>query len=1044
MAFVTMGVLWHNQQVMRTVIIPFGEAGWRERVRILEAFVASRPGPPYLYGDLLLVVPTSRLRRSYGKLFLDLVERRSGSRAVGQPAILTLHQLFQELSDRMGGPALIDENSRLVLFEGIVKELLRGRSGFGDHPGLLAPSVAAAVADMVEELSSSGVSHERLAAAVRDSEVGDKAQVALLVEAYHRYAATLAAKGLADPATSLALVARQFDPSWLVRYRTIIIDSLHHVDTLQAEVLRKVIARDDCTVLIEAASADSIRSAADHHPLRLIKDFAARAGLLLGKEEPVRDADGRFLASALFTDRLFAEAAQEAPPDFHRDIRLLSAVNMREEVSCIARNVKASITAGTPPDTILVAFPSLDEYAPLAEEIFSDLGIPYNRALGRQLGTSPVATAVLSLLQAVQEDCSAPSLLRVLSSPFLDLGAAPGAAASLDRFLQKQRITGGMARVLSALERHAVDGEGPRALAGPLARLSSLLASFAVDDTASLALWSDRLAALLEQAGLAERVAAVKGALNINLQAHRKLSETLRSLRQAGTLFPEYRFTFSEWLFLLKRTLLHVRFQVPPDDEGGVQLLGMEESVGQLWREIFVGGLVDGKFPQRLPQNIFLPEAVLEPLGVTALETARRAAAYHFYRLLLSAPRVTLLWPENVGDKPVVPSPFLKELEPLRQAKVLNRGMRKEDTRAVQFDLTIAGSRSVPELAKAAAHAGSLAGLEPVLQADLPGMAGLRSACAVTAAAASAPFPGRDISTFRVTELDAYLACPYDYYVTRVLGVAPLEEVSEEISPLDRGIAVHAVLSGFYRTWDRPVTPADRDDCRKLIARLAEAEFRGPDTFRNRRERMLFLMVMAERFLDSEEDVWRQGLRPAYLEQEITSFPLVLSDGTAVELHGTIDRIDVDRDGNFIIVDYKTGKYPQPKNGTEQEIFQLPVYSVMAQKALGDPSVTCDTPPLRKPVGLAYYDLSGKVGRHCRDVVLYDESAGIAQTATKPESSRKTPEEFGEILSRSIGKARQAAEGIRAGDFAPRPKSENTCRFCPNALLCRKELRDAD
>jgi len=37
--------------------------------------------------------------------------------------------------------------------------------------------------------------------------------------------------------------------------------------------------------------------------------------------------------------------------------------------------------------------------------------------------------------------------------------------------------------------------------------------------------------------------------------------------------------------------------------------------------------------------------------------------------------------------------------------------------------------------------------------------------------------------------------------------------------------------------------------------------------------------------------------------------------------------------------------------------------------------------PLHHPVGLAYYDLSGRTGTICRDVVLYDDGAGIAVVA---------------------------------------------------------------
>ena len=93
--------------------------------------------------------------------------------------------------------------------------------------------------------------------------------------------------------------------------------------------------------------------------------------------------------------------------------------------------------------------------------------------------------------------------------------------------------------------------------------------------------------------------------------------------------------------------------------------MGLSESRGLAWNEIYFGGLIDTKFPQRLPQNIFLPEATLESLGVRTIERSHLTAAYHFYRLLLSAPKVTLSYSEIEEDRPTVPSPFLEELAPL-------------------------------------------------------------------------------------------------------------------------------------------------------------------------------------------------------------------------------------------------------------------------------------------------------------------------------------------------------------------------------------------
>lgn len=1017
---------------MNVCALPSGKAGWDEKTRMLRELIASRPSPPYRYNDVLVLVPSSRMRRAYGRLFLELAEDVHGTAALIQPEIQTLHLFFQRLAARAGDRRLIDENTRLVLLEGIVKERIAAAGVFGRQPDILAPSLSAAVADMIEELSHAGVAPERLSAAIAQADFSDKPQVKLLVDVYATYEQVLGDRDLVDPAGMLSALADRFDPSWLSSYSTIIIDGLHDADELQARVLRKIAAAADCTFLINAPSADEVRTAGDYHPLRLTREFLGRIGLVPGNTLAAAEPDELFLARALFSEKPFAEAARNASPSFGRNIRLLSAVNAREEVSFIAGEVKRSLRQGAVPDSLLVAFPSLDEYGPLAEEIFRDCGIPYNRALGRQLGASPVATAVISLLRACQEDFSGPSLLRIFGSPFLKFAEHASLAPALDRFLRHRRITGGKYKLLSALRYHPPDETRADPITEPLNDLFAALGPFFSRDTAPLSTWLERLEKLIAWSGLGARVSLIKGPLNVNLQAYKKLSEALASLHAAGTLFPGYVYTFSEWLFLLKKTFMHARFQVPPEDEGGVQILGMEESIGRAWSEIYVGGLVDGKFPQRMPQNIFLPEATLETLGIRTLERARLNAAHHFYRLLLSAERVTLTWPENAGDKPVVPSPFLEELTPLRNAGLINRGI--EETSGIQFSLQVEESRSMPELAKALGVAGDVKGMEEVLSRDGKEIAAIKAALEFKPARESAGQVNK--REFRVTELDDYLNCPYDYYIRHVLRIEPLEEVTEDISPLMRGSKVHAVLRDFYREWQGPITPSNRDKARRLLRSLAERSFeREADTFRNRREKELFLTVMAERFLDAEEEFWKQGMKPAYLEQMIGRFRVTLSDGTEATIEGKIDRIDVDGNGNFIIVDYKTGSYPRPKMDLDQAIFQLPVYAVMAQQALSGAD-----PSLKTPIGLAYYDLKGKTSAGARDVVLYNNEARSDHPSAKPKASSKSTGEFEAILERSMDKARAAMEGILAGDFTSAPQDENKCRYCPNEIMCGERI----
>jgi len=1022
---------------MNIETLPYGNAGLEEKKRLIEEVISSRPGPPFMYNDVLILVPAARMKRSYGRLFLDAVERIHGSAALVQPEVRTLHQFLYHLYAKINGPLLMDENSRLVLLEGIVKELITGKSSFGDHPDILAPSLSAVVADMLEQLSSAGIASQQLAATVRESDFSDKNQVILLVDAYEQYEQIMSKKNLLDPARTLMLLLDQFDPEWLSPYSRIIIDGINDVDEIQARLIRKIAAHPGCTLLVDAPSAESIRRAGDHHPLRLTKDFLGCIGLLPGPSSAAASPENRFLSEALFSDKPFDREAEKAPQpaSFNKNIRVLSAVSTREEVSLIAGEIKKSLQLGAAPDSILVAFPALDEYGPLVEELFNDFGIPYNRALGRQLSTSPVTMSILSLFRAVQEDFSGPSLMRIVSSPFLKFGEHPLVAPALDRLMRDRRIPGGKYKLLSALRYQSRDNGGGDILTDLMTDLFKALEPFSADESEPLALWMEKLADLMAWSDVGARVEAIKGPLNSNSQAYKKLTETLASLGRAGNLFPEYRYTFGEWHFLLRKTFMHTRFQVPPEDEGGVQILGLSESRGHAWNEIYLGGLTDAKFPQRLPQNIFLPEATLESLGVRTLERSRMAAAHHFYRLLLSAASVTLSYPENEGDRPAVPSPFLEELAPLRKAGLINRGVEKAS--GIQFSLKIEESRSIPELAKAIAINGYDRSLSIILNTNIKGMAGIQSALDYHPAESASPLVLPLKREFTVTELDTYLNCPYDYYVLRVLGMKPLAEVTEDISPLDRGSKVHAILRNFYLSWNKAITGENRREARVLLGKLADSAFNAEaDTFRNRRDKEMFLAIMAERFLDAEEKFWQQGMRPAYLEWKIEGYRLVLSNGTEVELSAKIDRIDVDESGNFMIVDYKTGKYPQPKMSADQDIFQLPVYAAMARTALKSGS-----PVLNMPIGLVYYDLSGRIGGAARDVVLFDKEVLSDQPSSKPKASPRSAEEFEAVLKQSMGKARKAVEGILAGDFSPKPQDENKCRYCPNGIMCRNEER---
>jgi hypothetical protein len=240
---------------MKCIILPYGNAGLVEKYRIMESIIASRPVPPFIYNDVLILVHSSRMRRMYAKLFLDLAERRV-SPALVPPEIQTLHLFIEKQYSRRKSSRLIDENSRLVLLEGLVKERLTGALFFNQNPELLAPSLSAALARMIEQLSAAGVHHPDLSLKIKDAEFADKPQVKLLLDIYAGYVAELEAQDLVDPAGMRAYLRDHFDPAWLASYREIIVDGVLDAGTLEADILRKIAECGNCTYLVDAPSSD--------------------------------------------------------------------------------------------------------------------------------------------------------------------------------------------------------------------------------------------------------------------------------------------------------------------------------------------------------------------------------------------------------------------------------------------------------------------------------------------------------------------------------------------------------------------------------------------------------------------------------------------------------------------------------------------------------------------------------------------------------------------------------------------------------------------
>ncbi len=276
--------------------------------------------------------------------------------------------------------------------------------------------------------------------------------------------------------------------------------------------------------------------------------------------------------------------------------------------------------------------------------------------------------------------------------------------------------------------------------------------------------------------------------------------------------------------------------------------------------------------------------------------------------------------------------------------------------------------------------------------------------------------------------LEAYARCPFRYFLSAVLGLAPQDdfEALATIRARDRGILLHDILHEFFTRLRReqrlPVQAHGHEYLVRVLSEVTEKHFAVfattkmiglPLMWELEQERLrtqlaLFLHWEEERgdtFVPAtfetafgQEDTLHEH---RFFPSHIVSFPL--DQGGELLLHGRIDRIDITADGRQArILDYKSGKKVsgQFARGTA---LQLPLYFFAARLLRPDLDW----------ISAEYVALNSSRRKETKSVFAAD-------TWSEASASLQT------LVSLLV-------EGIEAGCFAASPE---TCHPCPFPLIC--------
>lgn len=536
-------------------------------------------------------------------------------------------------------------------------------------------------------------------------------------------------------------------------------------------------------------------------------------------------------------------------PEFNQCITILGCTNRLEEVTLIAKYVKHCIVnLGYKPSQICVAMRDPERYAGLFRELFAMHGIPANITDRFRLERSPVAVAVMSVLEMIVRGWRREDVHRVLANPLIRCTQSDGTpldAAVINEVAERLGISGGHHQGgaqgwIECLERgrsHArayLDMLSQQSYPDPLERrqaeqdvaqiertladiqrLQELLPSPELRLTAIV--FSDFVRKrILQQMGIARSIEEAfehswsiakrtpedvihAELLEQETRAYATMLELLAEIEYAwGISQPHTTRSLAEYVELLATMIRATRYHVAEKPSYGVTITSIEQTRGIPYDVYILCGMVDGEFPLAYSTDYFLgkelPDAEERHIRAEriqfyeALTNNPQALEQNSWRMLITYPRLT------TNGEQLVRSSFVDKLlkvTTLDQCSYSTHELARQrmQTGILPDSLAWITDITAPEERQRIAASSD----EQLEQWECKPNITLNS-------------PARDAIAHALEhplsamELEQYVRCPYQYFAERILKLRTRQSYDLALGSLESGALLHRILSRFYQT----------------------------------------------------------------------------------------------------------------------------------------------------------------------------------------------------------------------------------------------------
>ncbi|MDE2428819.1 MAG: PD-(D/E)XK nuclease family protein, partial [Burkholderiales bacterium] len=359
--------------------------------------------------------------------------------------------------------------------------------------------------------------------------------------------------------------------------------------------------------------------------------------------------------------------------------------------------------------------------------------------------------------------------------------------------------------------------------------------------------------------------------------------------------------------------------------------------------------------PSQPSDVLFFANAVRRECGLDTRESRQRQQLRDFAELLLSNSNVVLSWQGHIDGEHNPVSPWIAQLN-----------LTLERTTQTQLNET---------------------------RTDI----GLQSLNVVHVSQPCPVAPSLLPKTLSASAHNSLVVCPYQFFAGRMLGLSAMDELSDMPEKRDYGDWLHAILKQFHDRLSLDIGADKEQLLRQTSSEFFENILQDSPAALAYKVRWDKVIPAYIAWLNQhEQEGWKFAIGEVWCEKPL------FWDGGEILLRGRIDRMDVNANNAYAVLDYKTKTVTDlRKRLSIGEDHQLPFYGLLSEQAVESASY------------VALELAQGKAG----EVVASDFT------------------EWTEALAQSIKESMQAIQG---GAALPAQGVETACQYCDMRGLCRK------